>query len=153
MNARTERRIAPLLLSLLAAWGLAAGCTKPGRSIVQVHVTADPAVGALNTVQLKAMQGSQEVREATSFDWKAGGMTVGLFLPADVSGDVQIVGEGFLSGMNMVVAHSGDTAGHVRVTAGQNTDVVSLVLFPVVTNPDGGSGAGGGGAGDRKSVV
>ncbi len=148
MSARTDRNIAPLLFSLIATWGLASGCTKAGRSIVQVHVTADPAVGALDTVQLSAMQGSQSVRAATSFDWTTGGISVGLYLPADVSGDVQIIGEGFSGSMR--VARSSDSSGHVTVTAGQNTDVVSLVLLPVPANPDGGNpdggGAGAGGA-------
>ena len=144
MSARTD--IAPLLLSLIAAGGLASGCTKAGRSIVQVHVTADPTVGALDTVQLSAVQGAQLVRDATSFDWTTGGISVGLYLPSDVSGDVQIIGEGF-SGM-LRLARSSDSSGHVTVTAGQNTDVVSLVLLPIPASPDGGNtGSGGTGAG------
>ena len=149
MNARADRNIATLLLSLIATLGLASGCTKAGRSIVQVHVTADPTVGALDRVELSAKQGSETVRTATSFDWTTGGVSVGLYLPDGVSGDVQIIGEGFSGSMS--VADSSDNSGHVTVTPGQNTDVVSLVLLPKATNPDGGNpgtgGAGAGGAG------
>jgi hypothetical protein len=155
MNARRPVEILLLL-------GLAAGCTKAGRSIVQVHVTADPRVGALTTVRLTAKQGSTTVREATSFDWGAtGSVDAGLYLSADVSGDVQIIAEGYAASTSTPIARSADSTGHVTVTPGKNTDVVSLILLPLPVNqPDGGGDAGtapdagyDGGAGEVGGVV
>jgi len=151
MSARGGRRGPwPLALGLLAA---AVGCHQAGRSIVRVQITAGAGVSeaSLERAMVTVTQGNATIRDA-QFPWAAGGVLGGVYLPAEISGAVEVSAAGFATTASCPVARSDRKS--VSVTPGQNTEVVMLPLLPVADCADGGAmGGAGGGSADSGSDV
>jgi hypothetical protein len=129
-RADTTRASGRWLLPLLAA---ALGCGG-GRSTLGVSVSADPADLPIRTLRLVAIKGGR-VAVDQRYDW-SGPTTYGLYFPGDVSGSVDVRGEGTNeSGAIIAVGH-----GRGTVNPGLISGPVALVLTlgPGVVLPDAG---------------
>jgi len=120
-----------------------AGCTKAGRSIVQVQVTLASGVMSPTKVEIVVtpMGGGDPARqEFSGLDWSTP-QTLGVFVDSAITGQVSVQANGY-AGSAIAASSKSVTA---TVVAGKASEVVMLLLSPVP--PGGGSGgAGSGGA-------
>lgn len=144
MKTRVRRTSAVEILAGCLLALLAPGCKEAGRSNVRLHLGAATSVAGLTSARVTASRGGATVKEA-EFDWSSGAtaIDVGLLVPAQISGEIQIDATGLASGQ--VVARSESVK--VTVTPGQATAaVLQLLLQPIASaTPDGGVDAAGGG--------
>ncbi|MEO8214994.1 MAG: hypothetical protein ABI560_17475, partial [Myxococcales bacterium] len=131
-------RSAILLVAVAVTVAQAAGCTKAGRSLVNVDVTANT-VMSLDSVRVIVSQKTKTLK-MIDFPWTPQKVQVGIYLPADVTGVILVAAQGLSA--TKVIAQSDPV--EVTVMPGKATELVTLALKPRAA-PVGGDGTGGGG--------
>jgi hypothetical protein len=134
----------------LIAIVLLAGC-QSGRSTLSLEVSSDPPDLPIATLDVTVVQGTRAIVERT-FTWDRGTPKLGLFLPDDVSGPVEVAGRG-LSSAGATIA-TGQAA--PSVSPGQVSATVAMVLRAVApgdggANDDAAADGPGDGADDTRA--
>src|SRR5207244_1193522 len=87
-------KIGTKLALLLVAATLGAACKENGRSVVRVMVTADSTLTALQAVDIQVTKGASVLRTVPQA-WTGAPIDVGIYLPKEVSGRVDVVANGY----------------------------------------------------------
>jgi hypothetical protein len=145
MTKRISWSFAAIALSLVSL----AGCKKPGRSVVQIHMitTDDPALMAsLTRVEIVVSRGTTELRRVP-LNWPPP-VDVGVYLSADVEGMVTVRGVGFSGTDQNAIAEKRD----VVVAPGEASAPISLILVAGTDTPPTGGTGGASGSGGRSGT-
>jgi hypothetical protein len=135
----------------LAALALGAACTQKGEGLVLVQLSSSqPIVRA--SVVVASPPGSSVLAVVTK-DWPATQpLQVGVFVPKNVSGSVDVVACGFDAGGNLIASTPNDATTYTAVVQpGAATAPVAIALAtgsdPALCNSLGGAGGNGGATG------
>jgi hypothetical protein len=120
-----------------------AGCTKAGRSLLQVQVALDSRVTGVTKVEIVVTPiggGAPTHEEFTGLDLTTP-QTLGVFLDSSITGSVGVQANGYMGSGSTVVASS--TSVVTMVVPGKASGPVMVTLTPATP----GSGSGGAGTG------
>ena len=134
MMSRSSTFAYVALIFALAAFPPA--CSKDGKYFLLVDVSLDTDVPPPDSVQLTATQYGTLLKQSTVAWPSTGKLEVGLALPSDATGPVDVVGVASVNGTPV----GQGTAHQESITKGQNNGPILLHLEPIAATPDAGVG-------------